>query len=108
MPVGRVVIRPADLSFFLLLLVRYYRAIDSDASSILAYEQANLMAHITMVCCCFVLRAFQVTHSTHPPRPFPQELEASSNGSTIFVGHDTNLDAAAVLLNLTWNAPPYG
>ena len=74
----------ASALYELLPLHYYYRRVDSGASEILRYEQANLMAHITM------------------------ELEATSNGSTIFVGHDTNLDAVKVLLGMTWNAGPYG
>ena len=35
------------------------------------------------------------------------ELEDSSNGVTIFVGHDSDLDSLAMYFDLQWDAPPY-
>jgi hypothetical protein len=65
-------------------LVAYHRDLDVRVPALLRYEQANLLWHVGA------------------------ELAAQAGGSAIFVGHDTSLDAAAVLLGLTWDAPPYG
>jgi hypothetical protein len=71
-----------DMYEFINLLV-YKRAIEARALPIVQYTESNLLAHVI------------------------NALDGTDNGTTIFVGHDTDMDAMATFFNLQWVAPPY-
>jgi hypothetical protein len=74
----------AALPCSLLELHIYYRAVSDRGLAINQRSQSNLVAHMM------------------------QNLENRTGGAHLYVGHDTNLDGVAVMLDLAWNDPsPY-
>ena len=67
---------------FLDLLV-YMRAVEARSLPIVQYTESNMLAHVI------------------------QELDDATNATTIFVGHDDDMDALATFYNLQWVIPPY-
>ena len=84
LPVGYGRVSPSELYDFLALHV-YYRAVNNRGFVIEQRGQSNLLMHML------------------------DDLASDGKGNeaTLYVGHDTQLDGLAVLLNLTWEAPPY-
>ena len=80
MAYGRVT--PAQL-YDLLELHVYYRAVAVRGLAIERRGESNLLAHMM------------------------RDLLTPASGASLYVGHDTNLDGIAQLLDLAWDATPY-
>lgn len=83
LPVGYGRVSPEEL-FKLLELHVYYRAISDRGLAIERRGESNLIAHML------------------------HDLSDASNGASLYVGHDTNLDGLGAMLDLAWpSVPPY-
>lgn len=107
-PVGYGRVSP-ELLYRLLKLHVYYRAVNDRGFVVEQRGQSNILAHMLD----------DLTPVTAPPVPAeratlveqpPQQdglMQAAATSASLYVGHDTQLDGLAALLNLTWAAPPY-
>ncbi len=114
LPVAYGRVDPAAL-YALLELHIYYRSINSRGWVISQRSSSNALAHALSDLHANESReaeglvevenvegeAFDATRAESPSG------EPAGSIASVYVGHDTQLDGLAVLLNLTWSAPPY-
>ena len=105
LPVGYGRVTPAQLYRFLRMHV-YYRAVNDRGFIIEQRGQSNLLAHM-LADLTDGGSGIQHPGVEHAATNEGMVEEEESSQTSIYVGHDTNLDGIAVLLNLTWSAPPY-